>query len=292
MIYDIRLSMRYHYGSPAMGGRHVLRLLPYNIAGVQQVERAQLVIEPAPHTRSDSVDFYGNVTTSLVLTNAHDAIDFTLTARVQRTRPEDLFDTTPSLAGIAAQVAGWRDLSRASPHHYLMPSPRVIRDADVAAWARDVVAGAPTVFDAANRLNCALHDLMRYDPDATTVETPLSEAFAARHGVCQDFSHIMIAALRDLGVPAGYVSGLLRTSPPPGQPRLEGADAMHAWVAVWCGRELGWVQFDPTNAVRAGTDHILIATGRDYSDVAPVKGVLRSSGAQTAAQAVDVVPLD
>ena len=102
---------------------------------------------------------------------------------------------------------------------------------------------------------------------------------------------MMIACLRGIGVPAGYVSGFLRTNPPPGQPRLEGADAMHAWVRAWCGWETGWIEFDPTNAVVAGTDHILVARGRDYGDVAPVKGVLRIAGAQKTEHAVDVIPV-
>ena len=122
------------------------------------------------------------------------------------------------------------------------------------------------------------------------METPTREAFDNRHGVCQDFTHIMIAGLRGLGVPAGYVSGFLRTEPPPGKPRLEGADAMHAWVRAWCGIEAGWIKYDPTNAMMVGQDHIVIARGRDYFDVAPVKGVSRSSGTQTTKQAVDVIP--
>jgi transglutaminase-like putative cysteine protease len=102
----------------------------------------------------------------------------------------------------------------------------------------------------------------------------------------------MIACLRGIGIPAGYVSGFLRTTPPPGQPRLEGADAMHAWVRAWCGMETGWVEVDPTNALMVANDHIVIARGRDYADVAPVKGVLRTAGSQTTEQAVDVVALD
>ena len=131
-----------------------------------------------------------------------------------------------------------------------------------------------------------------YDPDATEVDTPLAKAFDMRAGVCQDFSHIMIAGLRGLGIPAGYVSGFLRTIPPPGKTRLEGADATHAWVRAWCGGQLGWREFDPTNGIFAGNDHITIGYGRDYADIPPIAGVLKTSGAQEAKQAVDVVPLD
>ena len=136
----------------------------------------------------------------------------------------------------------------------------------------------------------ALFAHMRFDANATTVDTTPSEAFAKRRGVCQDFSHIMIACLRGIGIPAGYVSGFLCTKPPPGKPRLEGADAMHAWVQAWCGEAAGWVEFDPTNNCLAGGDHIVVAHGRDYGDVAPVKGTMRISGNQKSRQAVDVIP--
>ena len=158
------------------------------------------------------------------------------------------------------------------------------------AYAREQIDPGMTALDAVRAVGLALHRDMRFDPEATTVDTPPAEAFARRHGVCQDFAQVMIACLRGIGIPAGYVSGFLRTNPPPGQPRLEGADAMHAWVRAWCGWETGWVEFDPTNAVFAGTDHILVARGRDYGDVAPVKGVLRIAGAQTTEHAVDVDP--
>ncbi|RUV32866.1 transglutaminase family protein, partial [Mesorhizobium sp. M5C.F.Ca.IN.020.32.2.1] len=130
-----------------------------------------------------------------------------------------------------------------------------------------------------------------YDGEATTVQTRASDAFDLKRGVCQDFSHIMIAGLRGLGVPAGYVSGFLRTIPPRGKPRLEGADAMHAWVKVWCGRDTGWQEFDPTNGMRASNDHITVGHGRDYSDVAPIVGVLKTTGGQVGEQAVDVIPV-
>ncbi len=124
----------------------------------------------------------------------------------------------------------------------------------------------------------AIHKDFKYDKDATKVDTGPVEAFALKRGVCQDFAHVMIAGLRGVGIPAGYVSGFLRTIPPKGKPRLEGADAMHAWVRVWCGQHAGWVEFDPTNAMLAGPDHITIGHGRDYADISPIVGVLRTSG--------------
>jgi transglutaminase-like putative cysteine protease len=138
----------------------------------------------------------------------------------------------------------------------------------------------------------ALHKDITFDAEATTVDTSPEEAFKGKRGVCQDIAHIMIACLRGVGVPAAYISGYLRTIPPPGKPRLAGADAMHAWVSAWCGAQAGWVEFDPTNDLRVATDHIFVARGRDYSDVAPLKGALRTAGAQSTKQAVDVIPLD
>jgi transglutaminase-like putative cysteine protease len=132
----------------------------------------------------------------------------------------------------------------------------------------------------------------RYDPKATAISTPLAEVFGKRHGVCQDFAHVMIAGLRGIGLPAAYVSGYIRTIPPPGQPRLQGADATHAWVSVWCGDDLGWVGFDPTNDLMVANDHIVLAMGRDFADVSPVDGVIVGSRQQKLRVEVDVMPVE
>ncbi|RYD63112.1 MAG: transglutaminase family protein, partial [Sphingomonadales bacterium] len=131
----------------------------------------------------------------------------------------------------------------------------------------------------------------RYDGKATAFDTPVAEAFAKRHGVCQDFAQVMIAAVRAAGLPAAYVSGYLRTRPPAGKPRLVGVDATHAWVNVWCGPALGWVGFDPTNGCTVGSDHIVTAVGRDYSDVAPIDGVFLGQDGQDIHVSVDVEPI-
>ena len=138
----------------------------------------------------------------------------------------------------------------------------------------------------------SLHAEFRYDGNATKIDTPAIEAFRHRRGVCQDFAHIMIIAARAHGIPAAYVSGYLRTLPPPGRERLVGADAMHAWVNLWCGDELGWIGFDPTNNLIAGTDHIFTAMGRDYSDIAPLDGVFHGGAGQEMQVAVDVEPVE
>ena len=147
------------------------------------------------------------------------------------------------------------------------------------------------MLDGARELAARIRTDFTYEPKSTAVSTPLEQAFEQRRGVCQDFAHIMIAGLRGLGLPASYVSGYIRTIPPPGKPRLDGADATHAWVSVWCGAELGWIGFDPTNAIDAGNDHIELAIGRDFSDVSPIYGVFLGSGAQELEVDVDVIPV-
>jgi transglutaminase-like putative cysteine protease len=148
------------------------------------------------------------------------------------------------------------------------------------------------VLAAAMDFNRRLHADFTYDPAATEVSTPISEVLRHRRGVCQDFAHLMIAGLRGLGIPAAYVSGYLRTLPPPGEEKLAGADATHAWVAVWCGMRAGWIGLDPTNAIPAGTDHVVLARGRDYADVAPVAGVVVASAGHEVSVAVDVRPVE
>jgi len=198
---------------------------------------------------------------------------------------------SPVLAALEAEIAAELSLGPQSPHHFLGRSPRVRPMPEMNAYAGALLRGGMTAHELVLALGSALHRDMKFDPKATTVDTAPEEAFAGRHGVCQDFAHIMIACLRGAGVPAGYVSGFLRTIPPKGKPRLSGADAMHAWVQAWCGHEAGWVEYDPTNNLLVGDDHIVVARGRDYSDVSPVKGVLRTAGSQVTKQEVDVVPL-
>lgn len=288
-LYDIALRITQRYESPAVGARQVARLVPPSIAGEQDVIAAVLQIDPLPDERHDRQDFFGNGVVEVAYRTAQEHIEYRVSARVRRYGMEPSLLPSPGVAALAADIARIRSLAPAAPHHFLPPSPRVPVVADVAAYARGLIAAEMPVMEAVEALGLALNRDLSFDPEATEVDTPMADAFAARHGVCQDFSHIMIGGLRALGIPAGYVSGFLRTIPPEGEPRLQGADAMHAWVRAWCGVEIGWVEYDPTNACYAGTDHVLIARGRDYGDVAPVKGVLRTAGPQAADHAVDVV---
>jgi transglutaminase-like putative cysteine protease len=291
MLYDIRLEITYTYDHPAIAGRHILRLMPADLPGVQRRHSGSLEIAPDPFERRDMSDFFQNAGVAIAFRRAHDEITYSVNARVERMAAPPGFEISPGLPQLAREIAEYRGLDPLAPHHFLGPSPRVAPHASMTAYVRDHLPEAVTAFRAVCLLGEALHSDMRYDPDATDVDTSPVEAFERRHGVCQDFAHVMIACLRGIGIPSGYVSGFLRTNPPPGKPRLEGADAMHAWVRAWCGWQTGWIEYDPTNALIVGTDHIVIACGRDYGDVSPVKGVLRIAGEQKSKQAVDVIPV-
>ncbi|MDP2064337.1 MAG: transglutaminase family protein [Phaeovulum sp.] len=291
MIYDIRLRIASEYDRPAVSGRHLVCVMPLETGRGQRCVSGTLTIAPEPEERLDRLDFFGNRVTEFCFRAPQDSVTLTLLARVERLERGEWPGGSVALADLPAALAESRDLGPDSPLHFLAPSFRVPRDAAMEAFARAVLEPGMSVAAAVMAVGHALNRHLRYDPQATTVDTPAAEAFARRSGVCQDFSHIMIACLRGIGVPAGYVSGFLSTLPPPGKPRLQGADAMHAWVRAWCGPETGWIEFDPTNDRLAGGDHVVVARGRDYADVAPVKGTLRTSGTQKSRQAVDMVPL-
>ena len=292
MLYDVRLDLHYDYDAPVHGGRHLIRVAPISVPGVQRVIAAGLSFEPRPQRESSFTDFFGNAVSTITYLNAHDHLDIRLTARVlvENTRPP--MDTSATLGELARQIERFWSVEPDSPHHFLAASPRAPLVAAITAYTADVIANADSTMTAVMALCQAIHRDFTYDPKATDVETKPQEAFELRKGVCQDFAHVMIAGLRGVGIPAGYVSGFLRTNPPPGKPRLEGADAMHAWVRAWCGQQQGWVEFDPTNAILAGPDHISIGHGRDYGDISPIVGVLKTHGGHETTQSVDVIRVE
>lgn len=198
----------------------------------------------------------------------------------------------PKLSDLRERAMKIPDLSAMGPASYIFASPIAVPEQDIAAWAGTFMDKDMPVMEAGMSLMHRIHDEFAFDARATQTDTPPIDAFRKRHGVCQDFSHVMIVAARSQGIPAAYVSGYLRTVPPAGGQRLVGADAMHAWVNLWCGADLGWVGFDATNNKLAHADHIFIGMGRDYSDVAPLDGTFRGSSQQTMFVSVDVRPLD
>lgn len=292
MLYDVRLELHYDYDASVHGDRHLVRVTPVSIPNIQRVIASSLSFEPRPEQESTFADYFGNLVTTIAYSGSHDHLDVRLSARVQVEDLHSPADLSPSLAGLKQELSTLWSVAPSSPQHFLAASPRVPIDTALTAYARPSVDATPSVYAAAHDLCMRIHKDFAYDKDATKVDTGPVEAFALKRGVCQDFAHVMIAGLRGVGIPAGYVSGFLRTVPPKGKPRLEGSDAMHAWVRVWCGQHTGWVELDPTNAMLAGADHITIGHGRDYSDISPIVGVLRTSGEHTAKQSVDVVRVE
>jgi transglutaminase-like putative cysteine protease len=289
MLYDIRQTTRYSYAAPVPFARPVLRLLPVARDG-QRVIAADLVITPAPTERQDGLDFFGNRITTVAFAFPHEELTLETRARVAvEAGPPPDANATPAFEQIRRLAVAETDLGPTSPVHFLFASRVVAIDDRIGDYAAESFPPGRPILAAAFDLTRRIKADFAYDPTATDVTTLPGDAFDKRAGVCQDFAHVMIAGLRTLGLPAAYVSGFLRTLPPPGQPRLEGADATHAWVAVWCGRDIGWVGLDPTNGVLAAEDHVVLAVGRDYSDAAPVDGIIVTSGDHDLDVEVDVV---
>ncbi len=290
MIYDIRHVTTYEYGSRVTFSHCALRLLPRDGPG-QKVLASNLHIDPAPKDIDERSCFFGNRVTSMTIETPHRrlTVEASSSVEVERAAPPEA-SMTPAWEEVREAAYESQSLGRRSPAHFLHPSRYVPRFPPAREYARAFFAPGRPVLEAAVDLTKRMRRDFAYDPTSTVVSTPLSQAFEQRSGVCQDFAHIMIAGLRGLGLPAAYVSGYIRTVPLGGAPELEGADAMHAWVKLWCGEEAGWIGLDPTNALLVGDDHIVLAEGRDYADISPVAGIISGSGEQDIDVKVDVVP--
>lgn len=290
-LYEVRHKTTYDYAYAASAARLAFRVTPLTRAS-QTLISHRIDIEPTPRTLREGVDFFGTPFLVARFEQPHRALVVEARSRVEVTRlAPDPEDAAESWEEAARQALDARGLDADSPAHFLYPSPLVGLVDAVTDYARVSFQVGRSALSGAAELTRRIRADFDYEPEATDVTTPLAQAFAERRGVCQDFAHVMIAGLRGLGVPARYVSGYIRTVPPEGQPRLEGADASHAWVEAWCGARTGWVGFDPTNAILAGGDHIEAALGRDFSDVSPIHGVVLGAGEQTLSVAVDVIAL-
>ena len=251
-----------------------------------------LDVSPPPVETIERIDAFGNRTTTVRIAAPHRELRVAALARVSVDRPQPPAPgLTPAWEQVCRDAMATGTLDALSPVNGLYPSRLVPLYAPATLYAKQSFTPGRPVLEAAAELMARIKADFKYDPEATAVSTPLREAFEKRGGVCQDFAHIMIAGLRGLGLPAFYVSGYIRTIPPPGKPRLEGADASHAWVSLWCGQEFGWRDLDPTHALFIGDDHIVVAIGRDYADVSPIDGVILASGAQKLSVRVDVIPV-
>lgn len=292
MRYAVSHLTRLEYASPVRMAQFAVRLRPAHWPG-QNVSAYEFNVDPAPAAILEGEGGYFINETKFELREPLSMLTVESRFVVDR---EALAQSVTSAAGPALsdlrEMATSRpDLSPLGPASYIFASPIARPEREIALWAGRMIQTSMPVMDAGRVLMRAIHERFAYDDAATQADTLPIAAFINRRGVCQDFAHVMIVAARAHGIPAGYVSGYLRTRPPPGQERLVGADAMHAWVALWCGEELGWVGFDPTNDILASDGHIVIGMGRDYSDVAPFDGRFRGSARQTMLVSVDVAPL-
>lgn len=288
-VLHISHVTHYDYASRVDLAMHLLHLQPLSRAD-QQLEDFRLDIDPPATRNQASLDYFGNPQHHLTLTTPHHALTVRAESRVRR-----LAAATPNPSASPA----WESVRAAMRYRagqpwlpaaeFCFPSAFVPLHPAFQAYAQlEFTPGRP-LLEAAIGLMARIHHEFTYATASTDLTTPALEAFSRRQGVCQDFAHIMIACLRSLGLPARYVSGYLLTQPPPGQPRLLGVDASHAWLAVWCPQH-DWVELDPTNNLIAAQSHAVIACGRDYADVAPLRGVIQGGGSHTLSVAVSVVP--
>ncbi len=292
MMYLVRHTTRVRYDAFVRLARFNLRLRPADWPN-QTIEDYKLIVKPTPVSIQERTGAYPVNIARLVIDSPLREIEVEsrfraiVSAEVAVPLPSD-----PTVADVAEAAFQVDSISPTAPANYLFASPRAPMVAEIGRWAEAELARGRGVVEAGLALCQRLKQEFTYDPNATEASTPAEEAFAARHGVCQDFAHVMVIGLRLAGLPAAYVSGYLRTDPPPGKPRLIGADATHAWVMLWCGPQRGWIGFDPTNGVITGSGHVFTAMGRDIADVTPMDGIFVGQAEQDVQVEVDVMPIE
>jgi transglutaminase-like putative cysteine protease len=287
----------YHYDTPVEVAHHSAWLRPRDTE-LQQVSSWTLTIAPEPDAPvQESQDAFGNWRHGFSHARVHDTLAVTSRFQVR------LLPPPPGITSPTTDSPPWREVARALRYRARVQQPDAVefvlgsefapQHAELAEFAAPCLTDQPDrpLLAAAHDLMARVYTHMAYKPNATDVATDALQALRQAQGVCQDFAHLMIGALRSHGLAARYVSGYLLTQPPPGQPRLVGADASHAWVAVWCPLH-GWVALDPTNNIPVGQDHVTLAWGRDYADVAPLRGVIRGGGSAPPEVGVTVAPID
>lgn len=288
MRYQVQHKTTYLYSEPASVAHNLLHLrVPTTHR--QSVEDFALLVEPKPRSIVSRTDYFGNQVHYFSLSEPHEGMTITSTSRVS-VKPTPV--PAKSLAWEELAAAGRESTFPLEIRQYLYPSRHIRPIPALLEYGKPAFTKGRPVVEAVAELTARIFKDYKYDSGATDIQTPLEDVVRQRHGVCQDFAHVGIGVLRSLGLPSRYVSGYLRTQPPPGKPRLVGADASHAWFSVFCGAELGWLDFDPTNNVMISTDHITLAHGRDFEDVSPIQGVVMGGGTRTMRVGVDVMPLE
>jgi len=291
LIYRVRHITVYDYEDPVSVSHHVLRLTPRNLLR-QSCRGSQIAIAPAPPRCTARTDYFGNVLTFFTLREPHGRLTVEASSELEVQNVEaPNFSRSPHWETVPQSLEGDPSVEGLDAYQFVFDSQRVSASPELAAYARDSFPAGRPLLEAVRDLTRRIHQDFRFDTNATEVTTPVETFFEKRRGVCQDFAHLQIACLRSLGLPARYVSGYLRTMPPPGRARLAGADASHAWCSAWCPGA-GWVDFDPTNDCVPSDGHLTLAWGRDYSDVSPIHGVLLGGARHTLHVGVDVIPVE
>ena len=290
MKFEVSHRTTYSYRQPVAQSYHLVHLKPRQLPQ-QSVLHHSLLIDPAPVRRSEIIDTFGNAAVLLRIEDEH--TEFIVHARstveIAPPLPPDLSKTAAweAIASLGSHPAGMGGDLDPAVLQFTCPSRHAPVSGEIRAFARLSFPPRRPVLAGAMDMTARIVAEFKFDPTATDVSTPIERVLQLKRGVCQDFAHLSLAALRSLGIPARYVSGYLLTRPPPGRPKLKGSDASHAWVSVWAP-ETGWVDFDPTNGIIPVGEHITVAYGRDYEDISPVSGVLLGGSDQTMTVAVDV----
>ena len=291
MKYRITHVTNYEYADPVSVCHNEAYLTPRTFER-QVCDYHRLSITPTPSTSGRRTDYFENPLVYFSFNKGFETIQIKTISRVEVFRPDKVADplNTPAWETFREAFRAGGNEKALAASQFAFESPRIPTSKTLAEFGRIVFTPGRPLLDAVLALTAKIHEEFEYDSRATTVNTPVDEVLEKRKGVCQDFAHLEIAILRSLGLAARYVSGYLRTYPPPGKPQLVGADASHAWLSVYCG-DLGWVDVDPTNNEQVQDEHISLAWGRDYGDVCPLKGVYVGGGKHSLHVSVDVVPL-
>ncbi|MBJ7537145.1 transglutaminase family protein [Marinomonas transparens] len=290
MRYRVRHITEYSYGAPVSLCYNMAHLLPRDTRN-QRCLNHKIQINPPPVYQNEGQDYFGNQTFYFSIQEAHKKLVIDVTSDFEIT-PLDALQWQAKSSLTCGELRAMLNAPNTPDLHmakeYLLDSPQIRRSQALKDYAQATFTDDQPLLSAALAFTHKIFTEFKFDPDTTTVATPLEQVLEQRSGVCQDFAHLAIGCLRSVGIPARYMSGYLETLPPPGQEKLVGADASHAWFAVFVP-ELGWVEFDPTNDIMPSDQHIVTAWGRDYADVTPLQGVIfEGGGSQQLAVSVDV----
>lgn len=292
MRFKVVHTTRYDYGEAVSLGQNEAHLRA-RTAPRQICEESRIEIEPGPTVQHERCDYFGNPVVYFALQEPHTSLTVTATNLVAVEAAQLPADLSASIAwdALSERLHAEPSAESAAAREFTLPSPMVPLGAELAAYAAPSFAPNRPLLEALYDFTRRIHRDFTYEPNFTTVATPVLEVLAQRRGVCQDFAHLAIACLRSLGLPARYVSGYVESVPPPGQEPVRGADASHAWLSVY-EPDLGWVDLDPTNDQIVGEQHVTVAWGRDYADVTPLKGVVFGGGSHTLDVAVEMSRLE